>query len=963
MSTGDSSKFRICKSAAVLLIAVLLTACGGGSGGGGGGGGQSYTVGGAVTGLSGSGLVLEDNGADDLKVSSAGSFTFATQLASGAKYGVTVKTQPSSPSQTCVVGNGSGTVGSSDVINVTVACTTIETTVGVTVTGLAGSGLVLQDNGGDDLAVSANGSLKFATQLASGAKYGVTVKTQPSSPSQTCVVSNGSGTVGSSGVVNVTVTCTTLEATVGVLVTGLTGSGLVLQDNGGDDLAVSANGSLKFATAVASGAAYNVTIKTSPTAPTQVCALANASGTVGSGNITNVVVSCGPLTLLAGALGNAGNVDGIGATARFATPEATAVDAAGNVYVADAEDDAIRKITPNGVVSTFAGKPGVCDSTNGTGAAARFCGPSGVAVDAAGNVYVADTGNSTIRKITPAAVVSTLAGTAQIPGSTDTKDGSPSFNRPIGVAADTLGNVYVADTGNDTIRKITAAGVVTTFAGVAGTPGHSDTKDGTPLFYAPAGVATDATGDIYVADTDNSTIRKITPAGVVTTLAGVAGSPGATDDTNGGTGAGRFQVPYGVAVDSTGTVYVADTYNFLIRKVTPGGSVSTLAGGIEGALDGSGTAAQFEYPLGIATDSAGYVYVADTDNFEIRKINPAGVVSTLAGSSDHAGAADGTGGAARFNAPQGVVVDSKGNIYVADETNSAIRKITPAGVVSTFAGKMGEHGSADDPAGTVGAARFFYPYGMAIDSTDTIYVADEQNCTIRKITPDGHVTTLAGQAGVAPGSADGVGANARFYDPQAVAVDAEFNVYVADTVNDTIRVIDPTGKVSTLAGGVGKYAYADGTGTVARFEGPTGVTVDTAGNVYVADNGNNMIRKISPAGVVTTLSGSQTAGTADGTSGPGGTARFSGPWSIAIDAAGNLYVGDGELDGSGTIRKIDTSGNVTTVVGTAGSQGVVLGPLPGSLNTVGSVALLPGTGTTLIVTDYVENAVLEISLP
>ena len=189
MSTGDSSKFRICKSAAVLLIAVLLTACGGGSGGGGGGGGQSYTVGGAVTGLSGSGLVLEDNGADDLKVSSAGSFTFATQLASGAKYGVTAKTQPSNPSQTCVVSNGSGTVGSSDVVNVTVACTTIETTVGVTVTGLAGSGLVLQDNGGDDLAVSANGSLKFATQLASGAKYGVTVKTQPSNPSQTCVVS------------------------------------------------------------------------------------------------------------------------------------------------------------------------------------------------------------------------------------------------------------------------------------------------------------------------------------------------------------------------------------------------------------------------------------------------------------------------------------------------------------------------------------------------------------------------------------------------------------------------------------------------------------------------------------------------------------------------------------------------------------------------------------------------------
>lgn len=884
MTTVDSRKFRIHKYIAVWLSSVPFAACGGGGAGGSGSSGgngnggrsQSYTVGGAVAGLSGSGLVLEDNGADDLKVVSAGSFTFATRLVIGTKYGVSVKTQPSSPSQTCVVNNGSGTVGSTDVANVTV-------------------------------------------------------------------------------------TCTTIKATVGVTVNGLTGSGLVLQDNGSDDLAVSGNGSLTFATPVESGTLYNVTIKTSPTAPTQVCALANFAGTVGSGNITDVVVSCGPLTLLAGALGYAGNTDGIGAIARFESPRANAVDAAGNVYVADTQDDAIRKITPAGVVSTFAGKPGVCDSTDGIGFAARFCHPSGVAVDAAGNVYVADTDNSTIRKITPAAVVSTLAGTASKTGSTDTKDGSPSFNHPQGVAADALGNVYVADTNSSTIRKITAAGVVTTLAGMAGTIGSSDT--GTPLFNLPAGIAIDAAGNIYVADTNNRTIRKINAAGVVTTLAGVAGSPGATDDTNGGTGAGRFNLTYGVAVDSTGTVYVVDPYNFSIRKITPGGSVSTWAGGVEGALDGIGTAARFEYPLGIAVDSAGYVYVADTDNYEIRKINPSGVVSTLAGQVEQVGAVDGTGGAARFNEPQGVVVDSKGNIYVADHINSAIRKITPVGVVSTFAGKMGEHGSADDPAGTVGAARFYYPSGLAIDSTDTLYVADEQNSTIRKITPDGHVTTLAGMAGVAGGSTDGVGANARFYNPQGVAVDAAFNVYVADTNNNTIRVIGPTGKVSTLAGSAGMYGYVDGAGTAARFGGPTGVTVDTAGNVYVADNSNNAIRRISPAGVVTTLSGSQTAGTADGTSGVGGTARFNGPWSISIDATGNLFVGDGEGGDWGTIRKIDTHGNVTTVVGTAGSQGVLLGPLPGSLNLVGGVALLPGTSTTLIVTDDAEDAVLEVTLP
>ena len=671
----------------------------------------------------------------------------------------------------------------------------------------------------------------------------------------------------------------------------------------------------------------------------------------------------GPLELLAGALGYAGNVDGVGAMARFETPRAAAVDAAGNIYVADTQDEAIRKITPAGVVSVFAGKPGVCGSTDGTGSAARFCNPDGVAVDAAGNVYVADTDNSTIRKITPAGMVSTLAGVATKTGSTDSRNGSPTFNHPQGVATDTLGNLYVADTVNCTIRKITPAGVVTTLAGVAGTSGHTDTQGGIPLFASPAGLATDAAGNVYVADTNNSTIRKINPAGVVTTLAGVAGSPGVTDDIQGGTGAGRFGFPYGVAVDSSGSVYVGDPYNFSIRKISPSGSVSTFAGGVEGARDGIGTAAQFDYPLGIATDSAGYVYVADTDNYEIRKIDPAGVVTTLAGLGEQVGVVNGTGGAARFNEPQGVVVDSKGNVYIADHINSVIRKITPSGIVSTFAGKMGEHGSADDPAGTVGAARFHYPSGLAIDSTDTLYVADEQNSTIRKITPTGHVTTLAGMAGVAGGSADGVGANARFHNPQGVAVDAAFNVYVADSNNDTIRMIDPSGKVSTLAGRAGLYAYADGVGTAARFAGPTGVTVDRAGNVYVADNGNNMIRRISPAGVVTTTSGSQTAGTADGTSGAGGTARFNSPRSISIDAAGNLFVGDGEGDGSGTIRKIDTHGNVTTVVGTAGSQGVLLGSLPGSLNAVGGVALLPGTGTRLVVTDYVEDAVLEVSLP
>ena len=247
--------------------------------------GPTYSVGGSVSGLSGT-VVLQDNGGDDLSVSANGPFTFATKLASGAAYAVTVKTNPSG--QTCTVSNGSGTIGSANVTNVAVTCTTTPTySVGGSVSGLTGT-VVLQDNGGDDLSVSANGPFTFATKLASGAAYAVTVKTNPSG--QTCSVSNGSGTIGSANVTNVAVTCTTTPTySVGGSVSGLSGT-VVLQDNGGDDLSVSANGPFTFATKLASGAAYAVTVKTNPSG--QTCAVSNGSGTIGSANVTNVAVTC-----------------------------------------------------------------------------------------------------------------------------------------------------------------------------------------------------------------------------------------------------------------------------------------------------------------------------------------------------------------------------------------------------------------------------------------------------------------------------------------------------------------------------------------------------------------------------------------------------------------------------------------------------------------------------------------------
>lgn len=320
---------------------------------------------------------------------------------------------------------------------------------------------------------------------------------------------------------------------------------------------------------------------------------------------------------------------------------------------------------------------------------------------------------------------------------------------------------------------------VSTLAG--STQGFADGIGAAAQFYLPNGVATDAAGNVYVADTHNNKIRKITPAGEVSTLAG----SGANGYANGSGAAAQFNLPSGVATDAIGNVYVADQQNHLIRKITPAGLVTTFAGSSQGFADGSAAVARFSTPAGVATDAAGNVYVADYYNNKIRKITSAGVVSTLAGSTQ--GYTDGTGAAAQFYNPSGVALDATGNVYVADYNNNRIRKITPAGVVSTFAGAGPAIGSLDG-IGTV--AMFYYPNGVATDAVGNVYVADFNNNKIRKITPEAVVTTFAGTG--SSGATDGIGTLARFKYPTGVATDAAGNVYVSDTSNNKIRKITQT---------------------------------------------------------------------------------------------------------------------------------------------------------------------------
>jgi hypothetical protein len=617
-----------------------------------------------------------------------------------------------------------------------------------------------------------------------------------------------------------------------------------------------------------------------------------------------LITPAGVASTLAGSAGVSGSADGTNSTALFNQPQGVAVDSAGNVYVADTGNQTIRQITPAGVVSTLAGLAGVSGSANGTGSNARFYQPEGVAVDKVGNVYVADTWNHTIRMVTPGGVVTTLAGSAGYSGSADATGTNAQFYQPQAVAVGSAGNVYVADTGNQTIRKITAGGAVSTLAGFAGNYGSANGTGTNAQFYGPAGVAVDGFGNLYVADYFNQTLRKVTAAGVVSTLAGSAGNFGSADGTNSTV---RFWNPTGVAVSGTNTVtvYVADAGNSTIRALILAGTnwvSSTLAGSASmGSTDATGSAARFYWPGGSAVDSADIVYVADTQNGTIRKVTTAGVVSTLAGSAGNFGGADGTGTNAQFFGPQGIAVDGAGAVYVADTVNATIRKIA-AGVVTTLAGAAGNIGVAD---GTGSAARFYEPQGLAVDNSGTVYVADTWNHTIRKITAVGAVSTLAGVPG-SYGSSDGTGSNvgtntARFNCPAAVAVDSAGNVYVADYFNHAIRRVTAAGVVSTLAGLAGVWGSADGTNSAARFYGPAGIAVDSATNVYVLDSGNHTIRKLAPVGtnwVVSTVAG--VADASGSTDGLGTSAQFSYPRGLAVDSAGFLYVADTAND---TIRQ------------------------------------------------------------
>jgi len=586
--------------------------------------------------------------------------------------------------------------------------------------------------------------------------------------------------------------------------------------------------------------------------------------------------------------------------AQLSHPTGVAVDTTGNLFIADSDNNRIRKVTPGGAISTVAGDGTAdFGGDGGAPTAAQLDYPLGIAVDSNGDLFIADSGNSCIRKVTHGGVISTVAGngTAGFSGDQGSDNvytaTSAQLNHPTDVAIDADGNLFIADAVNQRIRRVTIYGYIDTVAGV-GTAGFSgDGGSATEAeLHNPVGVAVDAAGNLFIADSYNSRIREVTPGGAISTMAG-NGTTGFSGDDGPATEAQLYQ-PWDVAVDGEGNLFIADYVNRRIRKIAANGIITTVAGiatqGFSGD-DGLATSAQFYLPTNVAVDPAGNLFIADSSNSRIREVTTDGVISTVAG--DGTAGFGGDGGqatSAELNNPVGVAVDRTGNLFIADSYNFCIRKVTPDGVIITVAGN-GTAGFSGD-GGPATEAQLYQPWNVAVDGEDNLFIADLVNHRIRKVTPNGVISTVAGM-GTAGFSGDGgPAAEAQLRYPTGVAIDTTGNLFIADSGNNRVRKVTPNGFISTVAGmGMAGFSGDGGPATEAPLSRPTGVAIDAAGNLFITDHDNNCIREITPNGLISTVAGVGTAGFS-GDGGPAAEAQFNYPTGIALDNADNLFVAD-----------------------------------------------------------------------
>ena len=813
-------------------------------------------------------------------------------------------------------------------------------------------------------------------------------------------------------------------------------------------------------------------------------------------------------------------------------PYGVAVDAAGNLFIADSDNSVIRKVGPNGIITTVAGDGTATYSGNGVAATnASLSYPYGVAVDATGNLFIADTGDERIRRVGTNGVITTVAGDGYYGYS---GDGGPatnaSFYFPYSVAVDASRNVFIADYENNRARKVGTNGIITTVAG-DGDYGYSG--DGGPAINAtvwvPSSVTVDVAGNLFIADSGNARVRKVSTNGLITTVAG-NGEEGYSGDGGAATNAmlGGYT---SVAVDASGNLFIADTYNNCIREVGPNGIISTVAGDGTSGFSGDGgaaTEAQLNGPAGVAVDESGNLFIADASNQRIRRaaafgsaptlvlsnltfndvgnyqvvitgpsgsvtsavatlsakspllaIQPASQVVVVGGKASFSVAAVGSpplsyawlangipiGGAtnstfstndvtltssgSRFDCvitnlygsvtssvailtvalppsiiteptnltellgstatfavgvsgtgpfsyqwlfdgnnpvdiittvagdgdygyfgdavqatntslyyPYGVAVDASGNLFIADLQNERIRKVGANGIITTVAGNGTASYSGDGSAAT--SASLYYPRAVAVDASGNLFIADTGNDRIRKVGINGIITTVAGDAGVGYSGDGGLATGASLYAPYDVAVDASGNLFIADANNLRIRKVGTNGIITTVAGnGIAAYSGDGGPATDASLEYPYGVAVDASGNLFIADTDSQRIRKVGTNGIITTVAGDGTSGYS-GDGGPATSASLFDPSGVAVDASGNLFVAD---FGNSRVRKVGAHGIITTVAGNgiAGYSGDGGAPTNASFSDPSGVAV--DDSGNLFIADELNQRVRKVFSP
>jgi sugar lactone lactonase YvrE len=609
----------------------------------------------------------------------------------------------------------------------------------------------------------------------------------------------------------------------------------------------------------------------------------------------------GTLTIIAGTGTEGFSGDGGPAqAAQLVRPSAIALDGVGNLYIADRFNHRIRKITAAGVISTVAGTGTRGSDGDGEPAsAAQLDSPWGIALDVAGNLFIADTGNNRIRKVSADGIIGTVAGTGEHGYSGDGGEATfAGLASPAGVVVDAIGNLIIADTGNNCIREVSRDGLINRVAGTCGAFNWENTGfngDGGPATSAqlnfPRSVAVDASGNLFIADTFNQRIRKVSANGIISTVAGTGGMTPCGEQNVVGDGgpatAAQLSGPSGVTVDGVGNLFIADSYNNRVRMVTAAGIIHTVAGdgGIQGYRGdgGAANAALFNYPTGVAVDRTGNLFIADTLNCRVRMVTAAGIISTVA----------------RLNLPRSVAVDAIGNLFVADQSTNRVYKVSPEGAITAFAGRgaFGQ-GSFNGDGGPAIAAELNYPFGVAVDGAGNVFIADRANHRVRKVSPNGVIVTVAGSGPAGGGggfSGDGGPATAAQLNyPMAVTVDAHGNLFIADTINYRIRRVTPEGIISTVAGtGIQGLSGDGGPAISAEIGSPWGVAVDGNGNLFFSAGGSayHRIRRVTPDGIITTAVGNGLPGTG-GDGGPADSAQLDTPWGVAVDEEGSLFIAD-----------------------------------------------------------------------